>query len=296
MAVILYEPAFVVLAKWFPEPGERGRAMTTMTLVAALASFIFLPLSQALIDAHGWRDALLILAIVLGVITIPLHALVLRRPPRPNTRDANRAVRSADAAEVLRSQPFWLLSTSFFLASMTGIAMTVLAIPYLLGRGHSASFAAAAVGLVGVSQIPGRLIFAMLAPRLPASLSVASVFALIALGIALLLGASSNVAVIAGLVVLGVGNGMATLARATVIADRYGIAIYGAVAGVAAAVNTAARALGPVAAASLAAVTSYTTLLWTLTALTVVAAALAWRSEDATTRRSPSASGASAND
>ena len=41
-----------------PVPAERRRAMTAMTLVAALASFIFLPLAQALIDAHGWRDAL----------------------------------------------------------------------------------------------------------------------------------------------------------------------------------------------------------------------------------------------
>ena len=59
MAAVLYEPAFIVLAKHFPDAGERRRAMTALTLVAALASFIFLPLSQALIDAHGWRDALL---------------------------------------------------------------------------------------------------------------------------------------------------------------------------------------------------------------------------------------------
>ena len=58
MAAVLYEPAFTVLAKHFPAPAERRRAMTAMTLVAALASFIFLPLTQALIDAHGWRDAL----------------------------------------------------------------------------------------------------------------------------------------------------------------------------------------------------------------------------------------------
>ena len=61
--------------------------MTAMTLVAALASFIFLPLSQALIDAHGWRDALVILAVVLAIVTIPLHALVLRpAPPSPPPR------------------------------------------------------------------------------------------------------------------------------------------------------------------------------------------------------------------
>ncbi len=78
MALVLYEPAFIVLAKHFSEPGERRRAMTALTLVAALASFIFLPVSQALIDAYGWRDALLVLAAVLAVVTIPLHGLVLR--------------------------------------------------------------------------------------------------------------------------------------------------------------------------------------------------------------------------
>ena len=55
--------------------------MTAMTLVAALASFIFLPLSQALIDAYGWRDALLVLAAILGATTVPLHAIALRHAP-----------------------------------------------------------------------------------------------------------------------------------------------------------------------------------------------------------------------
>ena len=89
MATVLYEPAFVVLAKWFPAAGQRRQALTALTLVAALASFIFLPLSQALIDAHGWRDALVILALILAAITIPIHALVLR--PAPDVRaDAAR--------------------------------------------------------------------------------------------------------------------------------------------------------------------------------------------------------------
>ena len=41
------------------------------------------------------------------------------------------------------------------------------AIPFLLERGYSPAFAAFAVGLIGVSQIPGRLLFAPLAERLP---------------------------------------------------------------------------------------------------------------------------------
>jgi MFS family permease len=273
MAAVLYEPAFTVVAKHFPDPGERRRAMTAMTLVAALASFIFLPLSQALIDAHGWRDALLVLAGVLAAATIPLHATVLRAAPG-HVRTA-AAARSTAARHALRSLGFWLLSGAFVLASLSTIAMTIFAIPFLLERGHSPAFAALAVGLIGVSQIPGRILFAPLAARLPRALATASVFALIALGIAVVVSVHSTAAVLIGLVLLGMGNGMATLARATAIADLYGSGAYGTIAGVAGGMTTAARAVGPFAAALYATAVGFTTLLWTLALLALAAAALA---------------------
>ena len=104
-------------------------------------------------------------------------------------------------------------------------------------------------------------------------------FALIAAGIALLVGVHGTVAAITGLVVLGMGNGMTTLARATLIADRYGAGSYGTIGGVAAFFTTGARAGGPVAAAVYAAAVGYTTLLWTLAACALLAAALAFRAE-----------------
>ena len=278
MAAVLYEPAFVVLAKWFPVPRERRRALTALTLVAALASFIFLPLSQALIDAHGWRDALVVLAVILAAVTIPLHALVLRKAPELEP-DHPTAATSTTASEALTSRPFWLLTAAFFLATFTGIAMVVLGIPFLLERGYSAAFAAFAVGLIGISQIPGRVVFALLAARLPAAWATAGVFALIGVGIAIVVGVHATAAVIAGLVLLGMGNGMTTLSRATLIADRYGAAAYGTIGGVAAAFTTGARAAGPVTAAAYAALVGYTSLLWTLAALAAAAAALAYRAE-----------------
>jgi MFS family permease len=277
MATVLYEPAFIVVAKHFPASAERRRAMTAMTLVAALASFIFLPLSQVLIDAYGWRDALLVLAVILAVITVPLHALVLR--PAPTDALEQVAESSTSARDALRSLPFWLLSAAFVIASLSTIAMTVLAIPFLLERGHSPGFAAFAVGLVGVSQIPGRLLYAPLAARLPRPLSTAAVFAWIGVGIAIVVSLHWTAAVVAGLVLLGMGNGMATLARATALADLYGSAAYGSIAGVAGSMTTAARAAGPFAAAVYAGLVGYTALLWTLSAIAVVAAVLAYQAE-----------------
>ena len=278
MATVLYEPAFTVVAKHFPEPGERRRAMTAMTLVAALASFIFLPLSQLLIDTYGWRDALVILAVVLAAVTIPLHGLVLR----PGPRQLEHAAASTAAGDVFRSLPFWLLSGAFVLASLATIAMTVFSIPFLLERGHSAGFAAFAVGLIGVSQIPGRVLFGPLHARLSRAGATASVFALIALGIAVVVTVHSTVAVLVGLVLLGMGNGMATLARATAIADLYGSAAYGTIASVTGGMTTAARAAGPFAAAVYAVAVGFTALLWTLAGFALAAALLAYRVERST--------------
>jgi MFS family permease len=276
MAAVLYEPAFTVVAKWFGDADVRRRALTAVTLVAALASFIFLPLSQTLIDAHGWRDALVILAVILAVVTIPLHALVLRAPEGMDEVDATGSVA---AGQALRSRGFWLLSAAFFLATLTGIAMTVQAIPFLLERGYTTGFAAFAVGLIGISQIPGRLLFAPLAARLPRAYATASVFALVACGIALIVGVDATAAVVVGFVVLGMGNGMTTLARATAMADLYGQRAYGTIGSVAAFLTTSARAAGPVAAALWAAAVGYQALLWSLAALAAAAVPLAYRAE-----------------
>jgi MFS family permease len=293
-AAVLYEPAFTVLAKHFPAADERRCAMTAMTLVAALASFVFMPLSQVLIDAHGWRDALIVLAVILAAITVPLHALVLRPAKHARTADTASGGPSIAASAALRSAPFWLLSSAFVLATLTSFAMAVHAIAFLLERGHAPAFAAFAVGLVGISQIPGRLLFAPLATRLPRPAATAGVFFLIGLGVGIVVSASSTAAVVAGLVVLGMGNGMATLARATAFADLFGTGSYGTIAAVAGSMTTGARALGPVAGAVYAGLLGYVALLWTLAALALVAAALAWRGERAAARHPVTAAGAAA--
>jgi len=86
MAATLYEPAFAAIVGWFPLK-DRDRALLVVTLVAALASTIFMPFEAWLVDRLGWRGALSTLALILAVPTIPIHALVLRRPPRTAGRD-----------------------------------------------------------------------------------------------------------------------------------------------------------------------------------------------------------------
>ena len=200
---------------------------------------------------------------------------------RSPASEAARAVSagSVPARVALRSSSFWLLSGAFFLATAAAIGVTIQGIPFLLERGYGTTFAAFAVGLIGISQIPGRLLFAPVGERLPEPWGTVALFALIGAGIGLIVGIESTMTVVAGMVLLGMGNGMATLARATVIADRYGAAAYGTIAGVAAAATIAARAAAPVAAAAYATVVGYGTLLYTLGAIATVAAVLAYAAE-----------------
>jgi MFS family permease len=96
MACVLYEAAFTVVTKWFRE--RRRQALTAVTLVGGFASFVFSPLSDWLIDAQGWRDALIALAILLAAVTVPLHALFLRPAPGRGDQDATPRSHSKAAA------------------------------------------------------------------------------------------------------------------------------------------------------------------------------------------------------
>jgi len=59
---------------------QRQKALLTLTMVAWLASTIFLPGAALLISHVGWRHALLVLAAVQAATVVP-HVLLLRRRP-----------------------------------------------------------------------------------------------------------------------------------------------------------------------------------------------------------------------
>ncbi len=270
MATILYEPAFTVVTKWFQ--GERRAALTVVTLVAGLASFIFLPIENRLITIHGWRHALVILAVVLAVITVPLHALVLRRAPEPEPMGAVAAEPRASARDAVRTTAFWFLAVAMVLASFVASALAVHQVAYLTERGYSSAFAAGLTGTLGAMQLPGRLLFAPLMRWLPRRVVTTIVFGSFAAGTALLAAGGGIAMLWVFVVVYGMGRGMTTLLRATLVGELFGSRHYGAIAGVLAACTTVATALGPFFAAFMHdARHSYGAVVWVLVGVAVLA-------------------------
>jgi MFS family permease len=251
MAAILYEPAFVAVVQWFTR--HRDRALLTLTLAAGLASTIFMPLEAWLLGRLGWRLTLVTLGVILGVVTIPLHALVLRPAPTPVTSAASGTaleIAGVSLREALRTTVFWVLAVAFLMGSFTTVSVTVHLIPYLVDRGYGPGAAAATIGWMGAMQLPGRVLFVPIARWLGPRWVTAGIFVLLAAGVSVipLVRVAGVVPVI---VLLGAGNGMATLVRATVIAEVFGRRHYGSIAGALALGANGARAVAPVGASLL---------------------------------------------
>jgi MFS family permease len=266
MAATLYEPAFAVLAKWF-ERG-RARALLLVTLAGGLASTIFLPLSAWLVGAQGWRGALLTLAAILALLTILPHALVLRRRPAdlgllPDGIEPSNSYQkeAAHAPHELREEPksvplgaalrgpaFWLLAAAFFLGTLSQAAVYVHLIPYLAERGYGLGSAATLTGLIGASQVLGRVVVTFLEGRLPRDAVTAGIFALQAVALVVLIQSRSPLGVVAFVLPFGAASGAVTLARASAVADFYGPDHYGSIGGVVGMFVTGARTLAPVGA------------------------------------------------
>jgi MFS family permease len=292
MAAVLYEPAFVVVATWFRR--GRGRALTVLTFIAGFASVIYIPLTERLVSGYGWREALVILAVLLAVLTIPPHALVLRRSPEamglepdgerlsPQLPLATAPERSATVREALRSSAFWWLNVAFVLATLATMTMTVHLIPHLLREGYSSGFAAAAAGSLALLGLPGRLIFTPLGSRIPRRIVTAAIFALQTGSLLVLLLLPGTAAVVAFVVLFGAGFGAITPARAALVSDLFGAANYGAINGVVSLCITAARATAPVGAGLLFTVfDSYTPVLWGCVAVSALASVAALRARTA---------------
>ena len=260
MAMVLYEPAFAVVATWFVR--HRDRALTVLTVFGGLASTVTVPIANWLVQLHGWRGAVLTLAAALACTTIPLHALLLRKDPAslglgPDGDDPALAgpqeppPHGARLGEVLREARFWTLTAALAVAGLVTVAAGVHLIPYLTGGGTSAATAALVLGLAGLMQLPGRLAFGPVRRHLGWRWTAAAAFVSQAAALVVLAFTTSPFGLILFVCLFGMSNGIATLVRASTLADLYGREMYGRVGGIVSLFNTVGRAGGPVLASLL---------------------------------------------
>jgi len=271
MAAVLYEPAFAVLARR-TAPDHR-RAITTVTLVAGLASLVFQPLTSRLAGAHGWRSCLVVLAIVVALVTVPIHAVVLA-----GTVPVERARAHRGRPPELAEPRFWKLTAAFALAGVASMGASVLLIAYLVDEGWHLSTAALAGGTLGLMQLPGRIAFGRVADRFHRATLTTALLTVPGVGLLLLIASAGGPLVWVAVAVLGFGQGMATLLRPVLFVDLWGIERFGSISGASATPATIARAVAPLGASVVVAATGRYWVAFGLLAVASVGAAMLSRS------------------
>ena len=267
-AAVLYDAAFAVIAVWFVQ--QRNAALLTTTVVAGFASTIFLPLTQALTDAIGWRGAVAVLAGMCAVTAVP-HAMLIRRfpadvglapdgqtltsdsPPPQHLHHVNPVHHLRDPAlrEALRLSTVRWLTASGVVATTGVTVVIVYLVSYLRDHGYSPHAAAIGAGSLGILSVTGRIVLTSVARRLRMARVTAWMVAGQVVGVVALATLPRPIGLIVFVLAYGAGYGVMTIARAALLASYVPTGVFARVSGVQAMVIDVARIAAPVVVGAL---------------------------------------------
>ena len=243
MAACLYDPAFATL---FRVSGTSyRRAVTALTLFGGFASTVFWPLSQYLLETHGWRVAFGVHAALNALVCVPLHLAFV--PSSAHRSVAPASTGTAGMALARRGTFVWLaaaLSVAAFLASAVSAHLVV-----LLASGGLAARDAVLVGaLIGPMQVAGRVMeFAFSNRWSPLTVGMFAFTLLACALIVLCLVRGVWIVALAFALLYGWSNGVMTIVRGTVPGVLFGARNYGALLGRLAQPQFILKAFAPVA-------------------------------------------------
>ena len=249
MGTGLYDAVFAALGRMY---GQAARGpITNLTLFGGFASTVCWPLSAWLIEHAGWRGACFIYAAVHLCVCLPLQIAVVRRQPEPapaartETTDASAdAPAAADETRILV-----LLTLVQSIAAAIGSIVVVHLLIFLQARGVDFAAAVALGTLFGPAQVGARVVERVFGARYHPIWTLIAAGALMAAGLALLLGRSSLLALI--ILVYGAGYGITWIARGTLPLALFGPARFPRLMGKLAFPSLIVQALAPSAGALL---------------------------------------------
>jgi len=269
-ALTFYEPAFVAVDQWFG-PRHRARALAVLTLVGGLAGPLFLPGTERLVVAMGWRGTTVVLAAVMvGAGAVNAVALPRGIPPR-----VDRAATGTPPPRIWRD-PRFLLFTGALACSSGGFQAVLY---HRIAVFEEAGYAVAAVAVwaaaSSILSLPGRYAGPYLAERYGgiALYATATVFA--AAGTGIMVGAGAW-RMPAHFITFGITFGALLPIRAVVMARWYSGPAYGRVMGAQWSAAAVAGGLMPAVVGALRdAVGGYGPAMLAVTGLFAAAATLA---------------------
>jgi predicted MFS family arabinose efflux permease len=188
---------------WFNK--RRGIALALLLTGSGVGSILIPPLTQWVIDHHGWRDAYLMLGGV-ALLGLPLTALLVRNRPVPQ-QVAESPMSGATVGSALRTAPFWILAFIIMLSAFGENGLVTNLAAMLTEHGVTVQAAALALSVRGGAGIVGRLFTGFLIDRLPAQRIQTGILLLSAAGTLILAFSGTSAMALLGAALLGIGLG-----------------------------------------------------------------------------------------
>jgi MFS family permease len=252
----------LLVASWFVE--RRGRAMAVVGLGFAASNALLPPISQFLISNVGWREAYMVLGVMVWVLVLPGAIFLVRNTPEemglhPDNRDrppaneptAAQVKSQPDKRRVFTSPTFWLLALPLSTPSFVSTALIFHQVSIFDERGLSAAIAASVFVPYAItsatSSMAGGFIVDRMGPKFLFSLTMLAL--LIATLMALVI-TSPFLAIVYALF-LGIQGGFQRIVGGTTWAHIYGRHNLGRIQGSAMMVGITGAAVGPLPVAFL---------------------------------------------
>ena len=249
MRLCLYDAAFAALVQVAPSRGRK--AISYLTLFGAFASSVFWVVGQALNERVGWRQTLVLFAVINLVVCLPLHWFGLaRRETSPGAAAPTPASPASADGPPLEGRARSIAIVLFTLImSLNGFVFGVISVqlvPLLEAAGLATAAAVWVASLKGVAQFGGRVVEIVFARDLRAiTVGRIAVWILPPSLLLLLLGTGSLPLVVAFTLLMGASQGVITIVRGAVPLALFGAQGYGAVLGVIATPILVVNAVSP---------------------------------------------------
>lgn len=281
-AATLYEPAFAVIVRRVG-PARARSGITAITLWGGFASTVFIPLVQFLLDHWGWRDALLVLALINGVLCAALYYGFIR-PEKdivhviPSHHECQQQTDQQAIRASFRKPVFWLLMLALTAYAGAFTAFTFHMYPLFLEGGLSTQNVVWVIATIGPAQVAGRILISMFGAGMSMrriGTLVVVIFPLVF--IVLALQPSSFWIVAAACIAYGASNGIFTIVRGLVVPEMLSTRAYGALNGILTFPSTLAKAFAPLVAAWIWSSTmSYGAVSWAIAICAILLAISFW--------------------
>lgn len=202
LAACGWVPSVILTEKWFPD--KVGTALGFVTAGIGVGIFTIVPLSNMVIESYDWRLAFQVLAALVVLIILPAAFFILREPPvavdtarRKQSREVSDASVQEDCvmpvhdwtvATAVRSRSFRFAVLAFFAGGCLSQLLIMHQFAFMVDHGVAKTMGSIIVGIIGVTSIPGKMLWGALSDRLGRELAftgglVCILFSLLALAL-----------------------------------------------------------------------------------------------------------------